>query len=313
MKSKSKKQRKLLLLLILLLGVTVGFALLSTTLVIKGTSRIKANTWNIHWDSSSIRLNNQGIATATGPAVSTVTTTNDTVAFEVNLELPGEFFEFTIDAVNEGSIDGIISAVSKNIYDKDDYDTNGDNATPLNPTDFTFTVVYDGNSENNINDEVTDGQAPAVGDFLRKSEGAGEEGRARVKVRVEFNSTATSVPAEDVTYMCVFKATYQQYKASYKPVQITIDTGADLNAGEAGLIVNFYAKEWDLVVSVDDVAYDSSTYVGNSGGEYDTWTNDNYTITGLSSGTHTVNFKGEVKTSTGVTRYVDQDITVTVE
>ena len=113
--------------------------------------------------------------------------------------------------------------------------------------------------------------------------------------------------------MCVFKATYEQYKASYKPVQITVDNGATVNAGEAAFIVKYEAKEWNIVVSVDDVTYDDSTFVETSGGEYDTWTNENYTVSGLSTGTHTVNFKGEVKTAAGVTRYIDQDFTITVE
>ena len=196
---RSKRQNKKLLLLILLLTVTVGFALLSTTLQINGISRIKGNIWNIHWDSTSIRINNDSIATATGPEVSTVTTTDDTVAFEVNLELPGEFFEFTVDAVNEGTIDGYINNVSKFIYDKDDYDTNGDNATALDPEDITFTVVYDDN-----------GEEPASGDMLAKRVDAQTPTTRRYKVRVEFNEDATSVPEEDITYMCVFKTTYGQ-------------------------------------------------------------------------------------------------------
>ena len=45
---KNRKKNRILLLLILLLAVTIGFALLSTTLKINGISGIKKNTWDIH-------------------------------------------------------------------------------------------------------------------------------------------------------------------------------------------------------------------------------------------------------------------------
>ena len=52
---KRKKQRKLYLYLILILGLTIGFALLSTTLYINGTASIKSSQWNIFWDRRNYR------------------------------------------------------------------------------------------------------------------------------------------------------------------------------------------------------------------------------------------------------------------
>ena len=112
---KNKKKNRVMFLLILILGITIGFALLSTTLKINGTAGIKSNTWDIHWDDSTIDVK-RGSVTADIPVVSTATNQNDTVSFEVNLELPGDFYEFEIDAVNEGSIDGALSVITEKLY-----------------------------------------------------------------------------------------------------------------------------------------------------------------------------------------------------
>ena len=45
--SKGKKSVFLMLLAVLLLTITIGFATLSATLNINGTSKIKGNTWQI--------------------------------------------------------------------------------------------------------------------------------------------------------------------------------------------------------------------------------------------------------------------------
>ena len=80
---KNKKNKKLLLILIIL-GITVGFALLSTTLNIIGTAGINKNTWDIHWNEESI-VETQGSVTAINPA-SVTDTEKKNISFEVELE-----------------------------------------------------------------------------------------------------------------------------------------------------------------------------------------------------------------------------------
>ena len=103
MRRNKKKSRQLALLLILL-GITVGFALLSTTLKINGTAGIKSSQWDIHWEN--VQVNNESTVTTEEPAI---TENRTKVTYEVNLELPGDFYEFTVDAKNDGSINGKIT------------------------------------------------------------------------------------------------------------------------------------------------------------------------------------------------------------
>lgn len=190
---KSKKQRRIMFLLILILGITIGFALLSTTLLINGTAGIKKNTWDIHWDSTSVVVN----PTSVGDTTPSVIGTNDnTVEFETTLELPGEFYEFTVDAINEGTIDGEITLSEKKAFQSD-----GVTETTL-PDYIKYTVTYD------------DGNTPAIGDILKASESK------TYKIRVEYDSEATTIPSSDRTYKLKYTVTYEQHTSTTTPDHI---------------------------------------------------------------------------------------------
>ena len=105
---KNKKKRKTLLLVLLLLGISIGFAALSTTLKIIGTTNISKNTWNIYWENKSVNQN--GVSTtAPGLSAEQGKTANTIATWSVTLNLPGDFYEFTINAVNSGTIDAMLS------------------------------------------------------------------------------------------------------------------------------------------------------------------------------------------------------------
>ena len=184
---KNKKQRRIMFLLILILGITIGFALLSTTLYINGTAGIKGNTWNIHWDDTSINVVT-GSVSADDPEVSTVTSTKDTVSFDVELELPGDFYEFEIDAINEGSVDGELDLAENWITYK-----SGGTTTTL-PSYMDFKVTYDDNT------------TPADGDVLA-------HGQSKTyKIRVEFKSGVEELPSNPQPITIEVELPYVQHK-----------------------------------------------------------------------------------------------------
>ena len=184
---KKKKTRKLLLLLVLVIAISVGFALLSTTLFINGTSTIKGNKWDIRWDSDSVAVT-EGSVTAPDPTV----TENDTkVSFEVELELPGDYYEFTIDAINAGTIDGMISDIVTTVKD-------GTGETATLPEYIHFSVTY------------ADGNPIAKNHLLAKRVDAQTPTRETYKVRLEYDEEETTVPANDLTYTVTYDVTYDQ-------------------------------------------------------------------------------------------------------
>ena len=86
--------------------LTVVYAALSTTLNITGTAQVTAASWDIYLDN--VQLNSQS-ATTTAPTI----TDKVTATFSTTLSKPGDFYEFTIDVVNNGSIDAMIDSVTK--------------------------------------------------------------------------------------------------------------------------------------------------------------------------------------------------------
>ena len=99
MKRRDNKSKYLLILLLL---IAVGYAAIATTLKINGSSTIKSAKWDVYWENPQVL---SGSVTETPPTLSE----SDTKAtFDVTLNEPGDYYEFTIDAVNNGSLDAKI-------------------------------------------------------------------------------------------------------------------------------------------------------------------------------------------------------------
>ena len=102
---KTRRDIMILLILIFIVSITIGYALLSSSLSINGTSIINNPTWNVYWDNVVVKNGSQTGDRVVTPATITNSTT---VEFSVKLDSPGDFYEFTVDAVNAGSIDAMI-------------------------------------------------------------------------------------------------------------------------------------------------------------------------------------------------------------
>jgi len=177
--SKKKKTAFLLLLLVLLLGITVGFATLSSTLNINGTSTVANSSWDVSADDSDIECPTGEVCTinptnpesltpddgtGTNPNGAIIWLDGDTVYFKHVLTVPGDVFTFTVTYTNNGNVDAKISNVSK---------------SALNSTAqsfLTYDVTYADNSVIAVDDTL------AAGDS------------ATFKVTVAYKSTVTTLP-----------------------------------------------------------------------------------------------------------------------
>ena len=106
---RQKRNNLLVLLLLLLVGIGIGYAFLTSNLNIKGSSDIKKVGWDVHFENLVLGSDN---VPATKDAV---IDENDktTVAYTIKLNKPGDKYEFTVDVVNSGNIDAVVSAVNK--------------------------------------------------------------------------------------------------------------------------------------------------------------------------------------------------------
>ena len=111
---RNNKQMTTYFILFSLLLIGVVYAILQANLQINGTAMIQSNTWDIHFDN--IQVNENSVSIGENDSAATIDSENNCkVDFEVTLSIPGDFYEFTIDVVNAGTIDGMIGELNKTL------------------------------------------------------------------------------------------------------------------------------------------------------------------------------------------------------
>lgn len=98
-----KKKYSLLIVFALLLLVSVGYALINTTLKLNGSGNIKQARWDIYFD----KVEHESGVTSTETKIDSKKTT---VSFDIDLAKPGDYYQFNVDTVNDGTIDAIIDS-----------------------------------------------------------------------------------------------------------------------------------------------------------------------------------------------------------
>ncbi|MBP5679004.1 MAG: hypothetical protein J6X28_04175 [Bacilli bacterium] len=176
-----------ILFLILFLGL--GYAFLTTTLNISGTTDVDSNTWNVYWDNVVVT---EGSVSASTPVIDSSKTT---VTFSVHLSKPGDFYEFTVDAKNDGSIDAMIDTITKTI----------NNSTTV-PSYLNYTVTY-GDDEEIASKHLLEANHKEI-----------------YKVRVEYNQNidANELPSEAASLSMSFGLSYIQADSSAVRLRTTV-------------------------------------------------------------------------------------------
>ena len=165
-------------------SVTVGYAALSTTLSITGKGTLSKNSWDIHFENLVIVDNGASVVT-TAP---TIDSTKTKVSFNITLRKPGDTYEFTVDAVNKGTIDAMLSGFSATSLTTDQQKY------------LTYTVTY------------SDGATISTKDYLKK----GTSETIRVRVRFKDDLSATDLPSSAETLNLTATFVYVQADSTAK-------------------------------------------------------------------------------------------------
>ncbi len=111
MRKKVKKKFAFIILFVLVLFISVGYAILTSNLKINGNNYVKSAVWDIHWENVQVKS-----GSVTGDNVVKSATIVDSkktiVEYSIILPKPGDYYDFTVDAVNEGTIDAMVKYVS---------------------------------------------------------------------------------------------------------------------------------------------------------------------------------------------------------
>ena len=111
-KERRTKALVIVVMLIVVAGLTVAFASLSSILNIKGTAYLDAAKWGIKFENLSEPVKT-GTARVTGTATIEEAKSAEISNINVNLSTPGDKVVYTVDLVNEGTINAKIDKIEK--------------------------------------------------------------------------------------------------------------------------------------------------------------------------------------------------------
>ncbi len=182
MRRKQKKRQLYRLLFLFLLCMGIGYAALTSNLNINGIANIANSSWDIHFENIQVK---DGSIT---PDSAANIDTDTSVSYEVTLSQPGDFYEFNVDVVNDGTIDGMISTVSSKM--------NNVEITTL-PNHLEYSVTYE--------DDI------AIAPNQLLAAGTSETYKVRIAFKTDINPE--DLPQTDETINLLFTVTYVQADA----------------------------------------------------------------------------------------------------
>ena len=179
----------LCIVVICVLTLTLAYAALSVTLNIQGNANIVASSWNLYLDNVKVE---DGSVSANAPIVSGVS-----LSFGAALTNPGDYYEFTVDVVNDGTIDAMINGITK---------------TPELTTEQKKYLNYIVEYEN--------------GESITTKQLVESKGLVRLRVKVEFRKdiSISDLPSSSMTLNSSFSVNYVQADGSESSV---VNSGVD--------------------------------------------------------------------------------------
>lgn len=173
----SKHSIFLVIVFFMAIFIGVGYSYLNSALSVNGMTKISKNTWNVHFDNILVKEGSipDGHVTITNDE-STI------INFQVPLQKPGDFYEFSVDVVNSGTIDAKIGSIINTGLTEDQKKY------------LDYTVFYENGSQIKEND-------------LLKSN---KDSKIVIKVKYRDDITESNLPTEDQNINLTFNINYIQ-------------------------------------------------------------------------------------------------------
>lgn len=218
-----KRKRKVIMIclfLIMLLSISISYSLLLSKLDIGGKGKVSKNSWDIYFENVNVKE---------GSVNGTIDNISETgLSFDVMLNEPGDYLEFSVDVVNAGSLDAMIDS---------------------------FTLSNINNYENIINYEVmySDGDNIEVKDKL----GKGEVDTLLIKVEYKRDINVEDLTNEDIDIDFSFEINYVQDDGTgqIRKLLLAHVFGNDIMDGSNLIYNKMLDKEEVGVYSLDNVTF----------------------------------------------------------
>ena len=270
-------QKLIAIAVFLLFAISVGYAALSTTLQINGTANVASNSWLVYF--TNIQVTSGSVIATTAPTTSGTSTT--TLTWAVNLQTPGDFYEYNVDVKNDGTIDAMIGSLSNT------------SLTTNQAKYLNYSVTYD------------DGAAIEQYDKLDSGD------MVTLKVRVEYKTDLNpeDLPSEPAEITFEYTSNYVQADGNAK--------ARNRNGTPLGYAVQIYGINEDVDASGNPIGL---TFGPATGDNYNNkYVTHRYEETSTGSGvynviivTHTVDSNGnETTTEANLTNSASENVTRT--
>ena len=170
-------------LIVAVLGISVGFASMSNSLTINGTTDVKPANWSVHFKEVRGPELLYGAEEIKAPVISQKDTHISDYA--VKLTKPGDKAVYYIDVTNDGDIDSMITAnpiIATPVITASSLE-NKENDERIVRDNLIYTVTYEDGSEIKLGDELK-----AKNGYRTKT----------IKIVIEYNEAAEEIPSSDV-------------------------------------------------------------------------------------------------------------------
>ena len=101
---KMKRKYLVIIAIILMLFISIGYSLVSSNILINGTTNIRRSEWDVHFSSVNVTTGSE--LAVIPPAISN---TGTLINFSINLEKANDVYEFIAEVFNEGTIDAKVT------------------------------------------------------------------------------------------------------------------------------------------------------------------------------------------------------------
>ena len=236
-----KKNKSIILLILLVIGISIGYAYLNTNLQINGSASIDKPTWDVYWDN--IQITNGSVDSVNIPA--TISQNKTEVTFNITLKEPGDFYEFTVDAVNNGTIDTMVNSLTTGVYE-----ANGITPKSL-PEYLDYKVTYI--------DDIP------IGNYHLLVAGTIE----KYKVRVEFKKDITPDQLPNSDESIVFKCGVDYVQSDESSIPRPLYTGTIYRANEKIVLFDDARDHYLMPRKVYSITIDGEYHHGPTA-DYDT-------------------------------------------
>ncbi len=181
-----KKNVQLVVIAVLafaILFMSVGFATYSSTLNIEGNVSVAASKWSVHF------VDNSYVESSGSKAATSHTLSNTALQYAVTLDKPGDFYECTLNVINDGTFDATLTGITLS------------SLTAAQSKYLTYKITYDGVEYSATNSSLSLSLPHATGSNTKV-----------VKVRVDYVQPANSadLPATAVDVTLTASLDYEQ-------------------------------------------------------------------------------------------------------